>query len=237
MSDIINQIIDLLRAVEPLVVTAIPIVFGIWLKTKTKILEKKLEYSQEIAKKKEGELTKWRHDESLKIASKLKEVCNYYCDTCHVHTAYIQFENGTLATSKLSNMFFSCAAEDNRYSTMPKLVQLLQRVPYVQMQDWYEHISNSEYNIVYIYDKQYIDELFYNQVGVRSMLAGLVKNSSGTIVGVGIFIFDEVKTKEELNTYNTSMEKFISSLETIFLSYGINVKNKRKELNMLEDDE
>ena len=230
-----DNIIEFIKAIEPLIIVIIPLIFGIWLKLKSKLLDKKIKVNHDIDNKKQEEFLKWQHEESMKTVTKLKEICNFYADTYYTHTAFIQLENGTLATSKLCNMFFSCSVEDTRYSPMLKLIHNIQRIPYIQMSDWFNKILNSENEVVYMCDKDNIDEIFYNQIGVRCMMASLVHDAQDTVIGVGIFMSDVEHTKEQLNRYNPEVKKFISSLETTFLNYNTNMKIKRKELGMLEE--
>lgn len=227
-----DDLVNFIEFVEPLFLVVIPLCFSIWLKLKMKIIEEKSKIFKEEKEKLQQDFIDWRHEESIKVVTKLKELCNYYCDTSHVHTAYIQLENGTLATSNLCNMFFSCIAEDNRYSKNQKLTNNIQRVPFVQMSDWFNNIANSEHKIVYIFEKKDIDEVFSLESNIKSMLACLVRNTKGIIIGVCIFYFLEEKTLEELDDFKEDLISFSSGVETIFFTYDLNTKEKKKELNI-----
>lgn len=227
-----DNIVNFIEMIEPLFLVVIPLCFSIWLKLKVKLMEEKSKIIKEEEEVSKQAFVNWRHEESIKIVTKLKELCNYYCDTSHAYTAYIQLENGTLATSNLCNMFFSCIAEDNRYSKSEKLINNIQRVPFTQMADWFNKITNSEHKIVYLSDQKDIDEVFFIESNVRSMLATLVRNTKGIIIGVCIFYFTEEKTNEELDNLKDDLLSFSSGVETLFFTYDLNTKEKRKELKI-----
>lgn len=227
-----DNVVNFIKLIEPLILVVIPLCFGIYLKVKVKCIEKKQEIDNKVSGKKKQELLDWRHKESIDVINKLKEVCNYHCDIGHVHTSYIQLENGTIATSKLCNMFFSCVAEDNRYSNLRKMVDSIQRIPFTRMSSWFNKVYNSEYQVVYLTDKKDIDDIFSNNIGVKCMISSLVKDSKGFVIGVCNFIYSDEQEIEDLNESNAQMLKFVSSIETIFLDFNISLENKKKELGL-----
>lgn len=231
-----DNVVNFIKLIEPLIVVIIPLCFGIYLKIKLKCIEKKQEVLKKVNSKKKQELLDWRHKESINVINKLKEVCNYHCDIGHVHTSYIQLENGTIATSKLCNMFFSCVAEDNRYSDLRKMIDSIQRIPYTRMSNWFNKIYNSEYQVVYLIDKRDIDDIFTENIGIRCMISSLVKDSKGLVIGVCNFVYSDEQDIEDLNESNAQMLKFVSSVETIFLDFNLELETKKKELH-LEDIE
>lgn len=233
-----EKIADFIRLIEPIILIIIPLLFGIWIKLKTKMMEEKTKIETKINNKTKEEFDAYRHEESIKVINKLKEVCNYHCDIGKVHTSFVQLENGTIATSKICNMFFSCVAEDNRYSKIRKLIDCLQRVPFTRLSNWFNSVCDSEYQTVFLMSKEQIGDLYYDMIGIRCMVSGLVRDSKGYIIGVCNFMFDEDKDVEELkDKYEAQMLKFVSSIETVFLDYNINLDEKKKELNMIEGEE
>lgn len=231
-----DEITEFIKLIEPLILVVIPLCFGIYLKLKLKVIDKKSEVLKQLSGKNKQKLLDWRHKESIQVINKLKEACNYHCDLSHVHASYIQLENGTLATSKLANMFFSCVAEDNRYSDLRKMVDIIQRVPFTRMSNWFNIIYTSEHDVVYIIDRKDIDDIFYDNIGVRCMISSLVRDSKGLVIGVCNFIYSDEQDIDDLEEIKTQMFKFVSSIETIFLDFNYNLENKKKELG-LEDSE
>ena len=230
-----DKLINFIELIEPLILVVIPLIFSIWIKLKLKLIETGKKAKQGINNKAKQELLDWRHAESIKIVNKLKEVCNYHTDLGHVHSSYIQLENGTIATSKICNMFFSCIAEDNRYSNIQKSIDIIQRIPFTRMSNWFNKIYDSEYQVVYLTKKEDIDDIFYDKIGIKCIVSSLVKDSNGLIIGICNFLFSDEQQVNDLIDCDTQMLKFVSSVETIFLDFNINLQAKKKELG-LEDE-
>lgn len=231
-----QKIIDFVKSIEPLLLILIPLLYSVCIKLKSKIVEQNIKIQTQQKDKNEQKLLDWRHEESIKVINRLKEICNYHCDISHIHTSYIQLENGTIATSKLCNMFFSCIAEDNRYSNLPKLIDIVQRIPYIRLSGWFNKIQQTDHQVVYISDKKYIDDLFYDKIGIRCLVSGFVRDSNGLIIGVCNFMFIEEQDTASLDECHSQMLKFISSVETLFLDFNINLKNKRESLGFKDED-
>ena len=229
-----EEITNFIKLIEPLILVIIPLLFSIYIKLKMKLLDKKNEITKEESDKAKQELSNWRHSESIKIVNKLKEVCNYHCDLAgSTHTSYIQLENGTLATSKICNMFFSCIAEDTRYSKIHKAIDVIQRVPFTRISSWFNKVYDSEYQAVYLTKKEDIDDIFYTNIGIKCMISSLVKDGKGYTIGVCNFMFADEQEIDDLVDYNAQMLKFVSSIETIFLDFNYELENKKKELGLM----
>lgn len=226
-----DSLVNLIKSIEPLFLVVIPCIFGFYLKLKNKLTTKKREIEKEENSKNNKQLADWRHEESIRIINRLKESCNYHCDLDYVHTSFLQLENGTLATSQICNMFFSCVAEDNRYSEMRKLTEYIQRVPFTRMSKWFNIINDSKEKVIYITNLKDIDDIFLT-AGVKCMVSGLVHDTDGLVIGVCNFMFSEEHTEEELYEYEQKMISFISSIETIFLGFNVNLKYTKKKLNL-----
>ena len=231
-----DNILDVIKALEPLILVIIPCVFGIWLKLKLKLQDKKIEVLKKVSDENKQKFLDWQHDESIKLYSKLKEVCNMYCDLCHVETSFIQLENGTLATSKLCNMFFSCIAEDDRYTNNKKLTDTLQRIPFIRLSNWFNKVNTSKHTVVYLNEEKDIDSLFLDCIGIKTLVSGAVKKR-GNIIGICNFAF--YKKQEDFyvlgTNFHDNMLKFVSAVEAIFLSYDTERENKKKELNITNE--
>ena len=237
-----DKIYDIITALEPLLLIIIPTCFGIYLKLKNKVTEKNKEIEKEIDTKNKEKFLEWEHSESMLIIDKIKTICNYYKDVGHMDLVnYIQFENGTVATSKLCNMFLSCLAEDNRYGVIPKFISTLQRIPYSRLSTWTNNVVNSEDGIYRVnnrekeFDEDYSDFVIGSE-NVKSFICGAVKDSNGVLIGICSFFFatenccgDDEESEERCKT---TLQKFITSVETIFLEYNIARENKKKELKI-----
>ena len=230
-----DKVIEFLKDIETIILYVIPLAMALWFKIKTSVIENKLKLNTKDIGKRKQQLLEYKHSESIEVISKLKEVCNYHCDLSHVHASYIQLENGTIATSKLCNMFFSCIAEDSRYSNLPKLTEHIQRIPFVRLSNWFNKVYTSEHQVVYVIDSKDIDAIFQDTIKIKCMVSGLVKNPKGVVIGVCNFMFSEEQEKENLDNFVTQMTKFVSSVETIFLDYNVNIKNKAKDLKIPEE--
>lgn len=231
-----DKIINFIKLIEPLILVLIPLVFSICLKLKTKLILEKGNTIKLLNTKAKQELLDWRHTESINVVNKLKNVCNYHTDIGKVHSSYIQLENGTIATSKICNMFFSCISEDNRYSNIRKSIDIIQRVPFTRMSNWFNKVYNSEYSIVYLTKKEDIDDIFYDEIGIKCLMSSLVKDSNGLVIGVCNFIFDVPQDNEMLEKYQAQMIKFVSGVQTVFLNFNLELQRKIKELKLEEDE-
>lgn len=236
----LNDIYQFIVDIEPLLLVIIPAIFALYVKIKNKIKQKQKEINDEIIAKNKDEFIIWEHNQSIEIISKIKSMCNYYKDIGHMDLVnYIQLENGTFASSKLSNMFLSCLAEDDRYSMVPKMVDKIQRIPYGRMSMWANAIINSSDGICRIDNYKQISEDFsklINDKTINSFISCAVKDSKGIIIGICSFFFNKENccgTDEvSQNLCNNTIRKFATSVETIFLEYDIARKNKKKELNL-----
>lgn len=229
-----NTIVDFIRLIEPLLLVIIPLVYGFFFKLRHKFKDKKKKLTDEERKKNEQIFSDWRHEESINVTNKLNNMCNYYADIAHVNVSYIQLENGTIATSKLCNMFFSCIAEDSRFSQMQKLKDKIQRVPFVRMSEWFNSVSNSSHKVVYLLnDKKEIDSVFHD-TGINCMVSSLVRDPKGLVIGICNFMLSEEYNVCELDEKElvNQMIKFTSSIETIFFNYNMSMKQKAEELKI-----
>lgn len=227
-----DKVLEFIKALEPLLLVIIPFAFGVYLKIKLKIDEKKHKIIKQNDDKNNKKLINWQHEESIRVVNKLKECCNYHCDLDSVHTSFVQLENGTLATSKVYNMFFSCVAEDDRYSSdIKKLTKIMQRIPYIQLSDWYNEVNGSDEDSVYIEDIATTCE-FFDGLGIKNIMSNLVHDTDGLVIGICNFSFSDDLPENKIEDYKRAMTSFVSSIETVFLSYKMNVEEMKKKLNL-----
>lgn len=232
-----NEIIDFIKFIEPLIMVVIPFIFGIWIKLKFKLVDEKNKINNQNKEKNKKKFSDWHHEESIRVLNKLKESCNYYCDLNFVHTSFLQLENGTLATSQICNMFFSCVAEDNRYSDIKKLLNTVQRIPFTRLSNWFNSINDNEDESKVVYLKEHqLDDIFL-ELGIRSMISGLVHDADGFIIGVCNFMFSDDISEDEIESYKQKMINFVTSIETIFLGFRVNLKYTKEKLGIIEKED
>lgn len=237
-----DKISEFIKLIEPILLIGIPTCFGIWLKLKNKIDEKEKEIKEQNEAKNKELFLEWEHKESMAIINKVKAICNYYRDIGHMDLVnYIQFENGTVATSKLCNMFLSCLAEDSRYGVIPKFISSLQRIPYSRLSTWTNNVINAENGIYRVnnrekdFDEDYSDFVIGSE-NVKSFISGAVKDHNGSLIGICSFFFAKENccgdNDESREKCLQTLQHFVISVETIFLEYNLARKNKKKELNI-----
>lgn len=235
----VDKILDIIHAIEPILLVVIPTCFGIYLRVKKKVEEKERSIHRENELKNREKLLDWEHVESIKVIDKIKHLCNYYKDVGHMDLVnYVQFENGTTATSKLCNMFLSCLAEDSRFSKIPKMISKFQRVPYGKMSSWVSQVVDNKEQALFISNKDSLDfhdddDIVFGEENIKSFISCPVKDPNGMLIGICSFYYSEEnwsgRTKEQCEDV---MIKFVSSLEAIFLEYNYARLNMKKSLNL-----
>lgn len=234
-----NDIKEILNVAEPILLVIVPTCFGIWLKLQNKLEKEKDKISAQDKEKNQSILKNWEHVESMNVIKSIKMICNLYRDVGHMDSvSYIQLENGTVATSKLSNMFVTCLAEDSRGSIMPKLLPSIQRVSYSRVT---EFIDDARDKVVIMDGLQSDDEHNYRKLAdiipgyklVDSYVISPVKDSQGYLVGFCLFLYtDSINFSADKDNRKDLITKFAAGVETVLLEYNSSRKNKKKELNL-----
>ena len=230
-----DEIKNILSQIEPILLIIIPTIFAIYLKIRDKCLQKKQEHDKENIAKNKEKFSVWKHIESMNVIENIKTICNYYKDIGHASLVnYIQLENGTIATSKLCNMFLSCLAEDTRFGSIPKMMPNIQRIPYTRMSSWVNDVRKD--NIHKIPTMKDFKEDYSFVTGdpyIKSCMSIAVSNGNGIFIGMCTFFFDEENycgmTDAECEEL---LEKFKTSIETVFINYNKNRLDKLKSLNL-----
>lgn len=235
-----DRVIEIIKQLEPLLLVVIPTCFGIYIKIKNKIKEKEDSVKKQDEAKRKEKFLEWEHKESLKVIDNIKSVCNYYKDIGHMDLVnYIQFENGTTATSKLCNMFLSCLAEDSRFGKIPNMISNIQRISYSRMSSWVNNVSKADNGVLMVKNvdsdvNDYSDlDFIANNKDIKSFISGSVRDSNGVLIGICSFFYSEYDwcgRGEEQCIY--LMNKYITSIETIFLEYNTNRKKMKKSLRL-----
>lgn len=184
-------------------------------------------------KKAEEIYASWEHFESRRIILKIKELCNLYRDRSHAdQVLYMQFENGTKATSNLSNMFLNCLAEDDRYGALSKKLSNLQRIPYYQVAEWVEEITENALAVSDIKaKKENWDFPIINEAA--SHISSPIYDKHKDFVGIVIFNYKDINFNGIVQDNQLKLiNEFKTVIETIFLTYHTAQKNKRIELKL-----
>ena len=232
-----DEFLKILDKIEPLILVVIPTLFGIWIKTANKIKEKNDTYKRSVRKKALEKYDMWEHEESRRVIAKIKELCRVYKDRSKAdEVMYLQLENGTVATSRLCNMFITCLAEDDRYSVIPKKIRKLQRVPYSQLSEWVEEVTTHECIIPDVQAEElHVEEPFFEDVG--SHLSETVHDKDGYLIGMVVFnyfsgYFNEADEEKQIDF----LRQFQASIESVFISYHVARMDMKKQLHLDENE-
>lgn len=239
----IELAMEFIDKVAPLLYILVPAIAGVIYKLRTKVKNKEKEVTaHNIAKNKEL-YSVWEHEESKTVISKIKGFCNLYKDKGNVDLVqYLQLENGTVATSKIQNMFLTCLAEDDRFGAVPKLISKLQRMPYSECATWIEHmeaaissgkecfgtldLSTAEYNRMKLEEAE-------GKVG--SVLIAPVIDENEILLGMCVFYYHKpnYNGSDPANEWAQLM-KFKGSVENTLFVYHQNRIRKKESLGIAD---
>lgn len=241
MFDKILEVIDKLDSLALVIIPAIYVgIYNVYLKIK----EKKKEVDAKNTKRNEDKYNIWEHEESRDVIHSIKTLCNVYKDKSHADLVqYLQLENGTIATSRIQNMFVSCLAEDDRYGSIPKLITKLQRMPYSETVEWLSKlldIKSTGKPILEVpdvsavnYSRTYVDNINF----VGSVLVSPVYDPEELLIGICIFYYHDKDFNNQLKSERDFLEKFVIAIESVILNYHIHREDKKKELGLLTKED
>lgn len=235
----IDKLLELIDKIGPLFYLIIPAVYGVFYKVYLKIKDTKQKEININKKKKHDIYDVWEHEESKNIIYKIKDLCNFYKDKGYVDLVqYLQLENGTMATSKIQNMFVTCLAEDDRYGNIPKMIRKLQRMPYSETTTWLNKVTElrKEGKLVLEipdlsqvdYSRTFVDDL----TSVSSVLVSPVYDPNEILLGVCIFYYHDKDFNGAKDVEEAYLTKFTSAVESIILDYHIHRDQKKKDLGL-----
>lgn len=244
MKDILQQIQEILQTIGDLILVLLPfavaICYRIWKKWKDEWSNKKKEDNE----KAQQELTHFSHEKSMLSMANLAEICNLYVDRSHAdRIMYLQLENGTMADSKLQNMFITCMAESDRYSILPKRINKIQRLPLQSIISYAEKVNRNgmiemlSSDILSDADERAKNLLFPQSISAWRMK--VVHNRSGYIIGYVVFeyLFDDSckngNTEFENDENHSSLiDQCQATIEAELIRYNNQVESKRRELGL-----
>ncbi len=235
----VEDVKELLELITPYIYVIAPIIFGIYLKLRDKFKETQTKIKDlDVAKAKE-EYSVWKHEESQRVIRKIKDMCNLYKDKSNAGLAqYLQLENGTMATSKICNMFVSCLAEDDRYGRIPKLSSRLQRVPYAKVTSWINKIiQNKESSINYVLtpnaaaaDYSFTDII--DAPEIKSCIIAPVYDQNEILLGMCIFYYPEINFCNHEQQEIELINRFRTAIESVLWEYHNDRKHKKQTLKL-----
>lgn len=188
IQSVLKLIIEILAIIVPTVVAGY-VLIDKRIKAKLKQLsDRDRDHNIEILKN-------FSYHESLASLVNIKSIVNMFCDRGSAEVvSYFQLEDGTVAESKLHNMYLSCVAESDRYSTLPKWLHKIQRVPASQVLtslDILNQHSESGLDEVIEYSTLPVHELaILCPRECKAYRARAIHNPDGYVVGYVDFRYD-----------------------------------------------
>lgn len=239
IDNLFDKTLEIIKTLEPLLLIIVPACIGIYWKIRKKIKDEKEKLKQEDEEKAKEDFSRWEHMESLNVINKLKGVCDYYKDVGHMDLLnYVQFENGTTASSRLCNMFLTCIAEDSRYGKLPSMINNFQRISYGRLSNWVNKIEDSNDKVLLSHSQSEFYQDYSSFIPesdkIKSFISKSIRDPEGMLIGICSFFYTENDfcgrtDEQEIDLIN----KFAMSIETVFLEYHISRKNKKKELKLI----
>lgn len=238
----LDKILEIIDKIGPLFYIIIPAIFTVYYNIRSKVYDKEQELIKKNKEKAREKYSVWEHEESRNIIKRIQDLCDFYKDKGHMDLVhFLQLENGTVATSKLCNMFISCLAEDSRFGTMPKLISKLQRIPYSRLSGWVTQIQDNQLNNLDYYLSEdshekgsYLKDVIENDC-IGSSISAPVYDPNGLLIGAVVFYYKNPKLNNQKEKDAISLIKqFQNSVESIFLNYNLDRKKKKEEFGLDE---
>ena len=120
----------------------------------------------------------------------------------------------------------------------------LQRIPYSRVSDWIEdileaHDSGEEYFIVHDLDNTDYGLLdLFKESKIHSSVVVPIYDPNNLLIGFCAFYYTNPNLNNQTDESATSLiHHFQSSIESIFLSYHLDRKSKKRELGLIGDDD
>lgn len=237
----IDSISKLLDQIAPILYILIPAAAGIYYKIKTKVKNKEKEVSEAEQAKAKELYDIWEHEESKQVISKIKNFCNLYKDKGDVDLVqYLQLENGTVATSKIQNMFLTCLAEDDRYGKVPKLIGKMQRMPYSECSTWLDSLSKCISEGSTTLGTPDLSKATYNRAVIEGLEGkiGSVKiapvfDPNEILLGICVFYYHDINyNNNQAETERNQILRFKDSVENVLFVYHQARANKKQQLGV-----
>lgn len=234
----LDKILDIIDKLGGLFYVLVPAIYIAYHKVSTKIKGTIEAEKQKDISRNKNLYDIWEHEESKQVIYRIKNLCNLYKDRGHADLVqYLQLENGTMATSKIQNMFVTCLAEDDRFGSIPKMIRKLQRLPYSETVCWLSKLSDNQVVLKTPdlsktdFSRTYVEDL----KTVKSVMASPVYDPNEILLGVCLFYYHDKNFNNQEESEADFLHKFSSSVESILLEYHQHRNDKKKQLK-LEDE-
>ena len=235
----IDKVMEFIKEIQVVLLVVVPAIYGVIYAVIKKVKEKKSKVDNQAITKRVEIFQNWIVEESLKVVTKIKSACNYYKDQGQADlVSFFQLENGTIATSKLHNMFITCLVEDDRYGRLPKMASKYQRIPYGQVSSWVDEVRRGPNVIPHIekIEDAYLLEMWKEKL-VLSAMYEEVRDANAYFIG---FVCFEYSTPDFNGQDKENQKKVIHdfrvAIQSIFIDFHISRENKMKELNIHRED-
>lgn len=240
----LDKMIEFIDKIGPLFYIIIPAIFTVYYNTKEKVKEKEKEIIKKNKEKALEQYEIWEHEESRKIIKQIQDLCDFYKDKGHMDLVqFIQLENGTVASSKLCNMFATCLAEDSRFGSIPKMIQKMQRVPYSRFSGWVSKVQECQSNNLDYFaspDSKATGSFLTNIVDtnpIGSSVSAAVYDPNELLLGAVVIYYKNANYNNQSEASAVELIKqFKNSVQSIFLRYHLDRINKKVELGLTIED-
>lgn len=232
--------LDILKEWKEILVIVVPAIYATGYAIWKRIQIKKIEIDKKSIECRVAMFNRWEHEESCNINSKIRSRCNYFKDQGDADlVSYFQLENGTIATSRLHNMFITCLVEDDRFGRLPKAITKMQRIPYSQVAVWIDTVRQHVYGLPNGIED--VESVSFGEIlkekGVRSALYEEVRDGHGYFIGVCSFEYAEAKyNNEDVQSQKEDLHDFKTSVQSIFIEFHMLQEEKLKELKITIED-
>ena len=243
MKETLQQVREILQVLSDVVLVLIPVIGAISYKIWKKWQDRWRDLKKQDREKAQQELLHFSHAKSILSMKNLEEICNIYVDRSHAdRIIYLQLENGTIADSKLQNMFITCMAESDIYSELPGRMNKIQRLPlqsivsYIERVNYYGMVETLSEDISVDIDIKVKELLFPQNISAWRMK--VIHNRSGYIIGYVVFeyLFDScVNGKlefEDDENPSSLIDQCQAAIEAELLRYNNQIEFKRNELGL-----
>ena len=243
MREILQQIIEIFQIVGDIVLAVVPVGAAVGFKIWKTWAKKWKDARKKDHEKAQQELINFSHSKSMWSMKNLKDICNVYVDKSHADCImYLQLENGTMADSKLQNMFITCMAESDRYSELPKRLRKIQRLPLQSIISYIERV-NDKGMIEIVADELTLEgdirakNLLFSQ-NISAWRMKVIHNRDGYITGYVVFeyLFDSYKNGklefEDDENQGSLIDQCQAAVESELLRYNNQIESKKKELGL-----
>lgn len=236
-----DKAMEFLDQLAPLVYVVVPAIAAIWWNLKNKLSQKEKEVKKANTEKARETYNIWEHEESKAVITKIKNACNLHKDKGTADLVqYLQLENGTMATSKIQNMFLTCLAEDDRFGQIPKLITHMQRMPYSECSLWLDTLSNSISSGSVTLDTPDLSTAEYSKMRLEgadgkigSVLIAPIFDPNEILLGICVFYYHEKNFNgQKLDAEKDLILHFKSYIENTLFNYHLSRRNKKIQLGL-----